>query len=208
MPPRRHRIDRSPPRPNGSQCTGLPNDRTLKRRASRQKCQILYPTDADFEYVGTEKYAQIRERGIGTVETHWQHKDGHIIDVLLSSVPLNQEDLAAGVTFAALDITERKRTETALRASEARLQSIFRTAPIGIGLLSVDRVHLHATKQVGQIIGRTSEEVIGKSVRFFYPTEEDFQYVGQERDRQIRELAWQPSKHGGCTKTAISLMSC
>jgi len=76
-----------------------------------QSARVLYPSDADFEYVGTEKYRQIRERGTGTVETRWQCKDGRIIDVLMSSSPINPLDLAAGVTFTALDITERKKAE-------------------------------------------------------------------------------------------------
>jgi PAS domain S-box-containing protein len=76
-----------------------------------QSARVLYPSDADFEYVGTEKYRQIRERGTGTVETRWQCKDGRIIDVLMSSSPINPSDLAAGVTFTALDITDRKKAE-------------------------------------------------------------------------------------------------
>ncbi len=80
--------------------------------------RVLYPSDADYEYVGREKYLQISARGTGTVETRWQHKDGTIIDVLMRSTPINPNDLAAGVTFTALDITERKRAGEALRRLE------------------------------------------------------------------------------------------
>jgi len=72
---------------------------------------VLYPTQVDYDFVGSEKYRQIAETGTGTVETRWQSKDGRIINVLLSSTPLNFRDVAEGVTFAALDITERKRLE-------------------------------------------------------------------------------------------------
>jgi PAS domain S-box-containing protein len=80
-----------------------------------QSARVLYPSDADFEYVGTEKYRQIAERGTGTLETRWQRQDGGVIDVLLSSTPINPQDLTGEVTFTALDITERKRTVEALR---------------------------------------------------------------------------------------------
>jgi PAS domain S-box-containing protein len=76
-----------------------------------QSSRILYPSSEDFEFVGREKYAQIRDHGTGTVETHWQRKDGTIIEVLLSSTPVDMRDHSKGVTFTALDITERKRAE-------------------------------------------------------------------------------------------------
>jgi PAS domain S-box-containing protein len=85
--------------------------------------RILYPTDEDYDYVGREKYRQIEQRGTGTVETRFKRKDGEIIDVLLSSTPLDPNDLAAGVTFTALDITAGKRAEEALRESEERYRS-------------------------------------------------------------------------------------
>jgi PAS domain S-box-containing protein len=80
--------------------------------------RIFYSSDADYEYVGAEKYRQIKERGTGTVETRWQRKDGRIIDVLMSSTPINPKDLAAGVTFTALDITERNQAAASLRRIE------------------------------------------------------------------------------------------
>jgi two-component system, cell cycle sensor histidine kinase and response regulator CckA len=90
-----------------------------------QSARMLYPSDAHFEYVGMEKYRQILQCGTGTVETLWQCKDGRIIDILMSSAPINPLDLAAGVTFTALDITERKKAERSLRESEERFRKLF-----------------------------------------------------------------------------------
>jgi len=80
-----------------------------------QSARMLYPTQEDYDYVGREKYRQIREQGTGAVETHWQRKDGSRIDVWLSSTPLDLQDLSKGVIFTALDITERKQAEDELR---------------------------------------------------------------------------------------------
>lgn len=82
-----------------------------RRELVGKSASILYPTQADYEFVGSEKYRQIAESGTGTVETRWQAKNGRIIDVLLSSTPLNFEDIAGGVTFTVLDITERNQLE-------------------------------------------------------------------------------------------------
>ena len=70
--------------------------------------RILYPSDEDYEFVGNVKYSLIREKGIGTVETRWKRKDGTIIDILLSSTPIDLSDIRSGIMFTALDITERK----------------------------------------------------------------------------------------------------
>ncbi len=95
-----------------------------------QSARILYPTEEDFLYVGEEKYRQISARGTGTVETRWQRKDGEIIDVLLSSTPLDLDDLDAGVTFSALDITDRRRAAEALE--------LFRDDPRRFVLVMLD----------------------------------------------------------------------
>lgn len=85
-----------------------------------KKSIILYPSEAEYEFVGKEKYRQMRKHGTGVVETHWRKKDGSIIDVLLASTPIDINDFSKGVTFTALDITERKRIEEALKQSEEK----------------------------------------------------------------------------------------
>jgi len=80
--------------------------------------RMLYPTKEDYECAGDEKFRQIQALGTGTVETHWRKKDGTVIDVLLSSTPIDLNDFSKGVTFSALDITERKQMEERLRHSE------------------------------------------------------------------------------------------
>ncbi len=113
-----------------------------------KSARVLYPTDEDFEYVGREKYRQISERGTGTVETRWQRKDGQILDVWLSSTPLDPTDLSAGVTFTALDITERKRAEQErerllrrVQEQTRQMQQIIDTVPEGVLVLD-DRLRL------------------------------------------------------------------
>jgi PAS domain S-box-containing protein len=89
-----------------------------------QSSRILYPTDEDHESVGQEGGQQIRSRGTGTIETRWQHRDGRILDVLLSSTPIDSEDLLKGLTFTAIDITERKQIEAEREAFRHLVQSL------------------------------------------------------------------------------------
>ena len=138
----------------------------------------LYPSDADFEYVGTEKYRQIADRGTGTVETRWQCKDGRLIDVLLSSTPINPLDMSGGVTFTALDITERKRSEDALRQANLVVENspvvLFRwRAAEGWPVVMVSQNVIQ--------FGYTPEELLSGTVPFaalVHP--EDLDRVGRE----------------------------
>ncbi len=81
---------------------------------TNQSTRILYETEEEFRRVGAEKYAQFACGPVGTVETRFLRKDGTLIDILLSSSPLDSSDLSAGVVFAVVDITERKRIEETL----------------------------------------------------------------------------------------------
>jgi len=89
-----------------------------------QSARILYISQEEFEFVGREKYRQIAEKGTGQVETRWQKKGGDVIDILLASTPIDLKDHSKGVTFTALDITERKQAEDALRQSEDRHRQV------------------------------------------------------------------------------------
>ena len=94
--------------------TGYESEDLVGRSAS-----ILYQDQEEFEYVGREKYRQIADTGTGMVETRWRCKDGSLIDVLLSSTPLDSDDLGKGITFTAMDISERKRAEGRYKYHEA-----------------------------------------------------------------------------------------
>ena len=126
--------------------------------------RILYPSQEEYERVGAEKYRQITAQGTGTVETRWMCKDRRIIDVLLSSTPMDPDNLAAGVTFTALDITEAKRAETVLRNSEERYRGLVDLAVDGILLGSPEGVVTEANQQFCAMTGLERNQLIGKHI--------------------------------------------
>lgn len=104
--------------------------------------KIIYATEEEYELVGKEKYRQIAENGSGSVETIFKCKDGKILNVILSSAPLDKDDLSKGVTFTVLDITDRKKVEAALIESEDRFRTLYNDALAG----------LYRTNSTGEII--------------------------------------------------------
>ena len=84
------------------------------------------------------------------------------------------------------DVTEQKHAEEALRASEASLASIFRAAPVGIGIVS-DRILLRVNDRICSMTGYSPDELIGKNARILYPADEEYEYAGTVKYALMRE---------------------
>ncbi len=122
--------------------------------------QMLYPTLEEFDRVGTQKYTQIEQVGSGTLETKFRTKDGKVINILLSSTPIDQNNLLKGVTFTALDITARKLNEESLR----QYANIVSSSSDMLALVDKNYKYLAANRPYLDIFNLTSNELIGRSV--------------------------------------------
>ena len=98
---------------------------------SGKSARVLYADDDEYERVGREKYEQIATAGKGVVETRWKAKDGSLIDIFLSSSPIDPGDLGAGVVFTAMDISGLKRAEEARKELEGQLRQAQKMEAIG-----------------------------------------------------------------------------
>ncbi|WP_051822167.1 hybrid sensor histidine kinase/response regulator [Desulfonatronum thiodismutans] len=145
-----------------------------------QSARMLYPTQEDYDFVGREKYRQISEKGTGSVETRWLRKDGAVLDVILSSTPLNSEDLSAGVTFTVLDITQR-------RQSEERFAKAFHSSPAPLVISDIETgLFLDVNERWNEMLGYAREELIGKTSK-----EVGIWADPADRDRIVAKIAEQ-----------------
>jgi len=85
------------------------------------------------------------------------------------------------------DITERKRAEEALRASEARFRAVYERSPVGIALVdSRSGRFLQVNPKCCEITGRTAEELLRTDVQSIThpddigPTRETLQQLAEE----------------------------
>ncbi len=126
-----------------------------------QSARLFYPSAEEFERVGREKYAQIEARGTGSIETQWARKDGKLIDVLLSSTPLDPQDLKVGVTFTALDITDRKRGEREAGEWRRRLELVGAASGQVVYDCNTASGSIAWSGSIEKVLGYSPEEMAG-----------------------------------------------
>lgn len=80
--------------------------------------RILYESEDEYERVGFEMNSQIKKFGTASVESQFIRNDGHIIDILLRSAPINPLDYSEGRIFTVMDITQTKLMQEQLIRSE------------------------------------------------------------------------------------------
>ncbi|MGY8710113.1 PAS domain S-box protein [Bradyrhizobium sp. 18BD] len=111
----------------------------------------------------------------GEVIDQWEtirlHKSGQPIDVVLSQVPLRSTDgKIIGASKVARDITERKRTETALNREIEERQRIFETSQDLILVTDGYGNFVQVSPSVKNILGFTPDDMVGHSaIEFIHP---------------------------------------
>ncbi len=136
-----------------------------------KSARILYPSKEDFNIAGLDKYRQIAEKGTGVVETCWLRKDRTIIDILLASTPLYADDLSGGVTFTALDITDRKKIEKELLKSEANNNLLLELAADAFFQGDPRGNLMRVNQKAIEITGYTKEELLQLNISSLFPKE-------------------------------------
>jgi PAS domain S-box-containing protein len=139
-----------------------------------QSARIVYESQEEFDRVGRIKYSELEERGIGKIETRFKHRDGRVIDVFLCSSALDPEDLARGVIFTVLDITERKQGGQALRESEEKYRRLVESSIDGILIVQGTKIKFANQAMLDMYGASKAEEVIGQNfTRFVSPKYRD-----------------------------------
>ncbi len=91
-------------------------------------------------------------------EVMWR-RDGTPIPVEYSSFPIREGGKITGAVVTVVDITDRKRAEEKLQASEQLFRSIFENAQIGIGVFKIDRQELSPNRALQEMLGYSEKEL-------------------------------------------------
>ena len=82
--------------------------------------------------------------------------------------------------------TQKKEADKNIEYQDILLNTISKTAPVGICLIR-DKAFIHVNDYFCNMIGYSQEELIGKPTSIIYPSEQDFQFGLEVRQTQMRK---------------------
>ena len=113
---------------------------------------------------------------------------GEIRSWLTTKVPLKDPTgEVRGVVTAAVDVTNRKKTEKALSATQDQLQAVLETIPGIVSWISSDLCYLGVNRHLAGLFGLAPEEFVGKDIGFLNASSQFNDFVGDFFQRSDQE---------------------
>jgi PAS domain S-box-containing protein/putative nucleotidyltransferase with HDIG domain len=135
---------------------------SLEEMQTKEIRSIVHP--ADIERVLKMHQGRIRGRKVSSkYEFMGVKKNGELMYLEIDAIALKEGDKIIGTRSYIWDITQRKKTEEAIRSSEERLKLLFEFAPDGYYLSDLRGSFLDGNKAAEEMSGYKKEELIGKN---------------------------------------------
>jgi PAS domain S-box-containing protein len=126
---------------------------------------VIMPRDRD---AAAANYGRVlRRENVGPVEYLVKRKDGTVFTILNHSTAIVRGGEVAGVRGIAVDISDLKRAEHALRESEKRFRTLLQSLHEGIWVLDKDDLTTFVNPRMAEMLGYTEDEMVGKPVYEF-----------------------------------------
>jgi PAS domain S-box-containing protein len=134
----------------------------FQRMTGYTEGELLQLTALDVTHEDDRKAAQTRiDAGIiGGQQKRYRRKDGGVIWADVSAFVVPETDSTPAFLGAVIvDITDRKRAEAALRASEERWRTVFEAAAVGIATTDLEHRYITANETYQRMTGYTEREL-------------------------------------------------
>lgn len=126
----------------------------------------------------------IKTNGFVLTEFQLIKKDGTLTPINSFNAYNFEEDGERYILGTGYDISERVKAEKELEKEKQKLQSIFRAAPTGIGMIR-NRVLTSVNPQVCKMVGYSESELLFQNSRILYPSEEVYLNTNKHKYKQI-----------------------
>jgi len=148
----------------GAALLGVGRESLIKQRF------IALVAPEDRSRFGSELRRCVRLRVMVSGELSLREGEGGSVIVQFASMPvLDQKAQVVQVETTLVDISDRKRTEKALRESESRLKAIMDNSPAMIFLKDTQGRYMHFNREFGHAFGLVLEQTVGKTDADIFP---------------------------------------
>ncbi|MEI7935328.1 MAG: response regulator [Verrucomicrobiota bacterium] len=124
-------------------------------------------------------------------------KDGTGLPVEYAATPMLKDGAVVGAVISFTDVTERKRNEQALAASEKKIRRILETSAEGFWLIDNHTVTVEVNDAMCRILRRPREEIVGRNI---------FDFTDEENTRIFKENVSRRA-HGETGAYDVALMA-
>lgn len=160
----------------------LPNDFTIWEKLTR-------PEDVDASWNMQQELIN-KQRDRFELEFKMKHKDGHWVDILSrAEAVFDIEGEAIRIVGTHVDISERKKAEEKLSKERKIFEDLFNNVNSGVAIYKVindgkfgkDYIIKNFNKKALELEGKTSKEVVGKSIDKLRPAIDDYGIIDEFR---------------------------
>ncbi len=95
----------------------------------------------------------------------------------MSVLEMNENGHPSHYNGVLIDVNDRKIAEMELLESKARIESILKVAPVGLCIIT-GHIFEEVNDSFCDMLGYSRDEIIGKSTRVIYPSNEIYEYIG------------------------------
>lgn len=152
---------------------------TTPERMQGGSLERYYDVQQDFLRTTRDARQAFAEGRAYATEMRMRTACGQLLWVQLSGKPINPEQVAQGTVWVMMDISRRKELEFELLRTHTEREAILQSALVGMAFVTNRRL-LWINRTFSLLLGYSEAELIGKSSRIYFRSDEEFDSFGRD----------------------------